>query len=116
MMSGFYPPPTQDFISFFLVVMLDYVLAFGLLGLAGSFYKCFSYKLWAIPLSGFIVTVIRYICHIASGLLIWHVYAENQTVLAYAVTYNGSYMIPEIIITTIVLALLSGFIVKLSKM
>ncbi len=112
MMTGFYPPPAQNFISFFLVVMLDYILAFSLLGSAGFFYKLFGRKKWAIPLSGFIVTSIRYLCHIASGILIWHTYAGEQTVLAYAVTYNGSYMIPEIIITTIVLGILSGFITK----
>ena len=109
MMTGFYPPPTQNFVSFFLVVMLDYILAFGVLGLSGLFCRAFSSKLWAIPLSGFITTTLRYLCHILSGVLIWHVFAENQTVLAYAVAYNGSYMIPEIIITTISLALLSGY-------
>ncbi len=113
MMTGFYPPPTQTFLNFALVVLLDYVLAFGLLGLAGSFYNLFGQKLWAIPVSGAIVTAFRYVCHILSGILIWGVYAdEGQSVLSYSVLYNGSYMIPEIIITTIVLALLSKLIEK----
>ncbi len=113
MMTGFYPPPTQTFLNFALVVLLDYVLAFGLLGLAGSFYNLFGQKLWAIPVSGAIVTAFRYVCHILSGILIWGVYAdEGQSVLSYSVLYNGSYMIPEIIITTIVLALLSKLIKK----
>lgn len=105
MMTGFYPPPTQTFLNFVLVIMLDYVLAFGVLGLAGFFTQIMGNKKWAVPVSGIIVTALRYLCHILSGLLIWNVYAENQTVLAYSVTYNGSYMIPEIIITAIVLAL-----------
>lgn len=112
MMTGFYPPPANNILSFFLVIMLDYVLAFTLLGSAGFFAKLMGGKRYAIGISGFIVTCIRYICHIASGILIWHVYAGEQTVLAYAVTYNGSYMIPEIIITTVVLFLMSGFIIK----
>ena len=116
MMTGFYPPPTQNFISFFLVVMLDYVVAFGVLGLAGLFYRLMNKKLWAIPVSGVIVTTLRYVCHILSGILIWGVYAEEgQTVLAYSVTYNGSYMIPEIIITGVVLSILSKFIIKYAK-
>lgn len=113
MMTGFYPPPTQTFLYFVLVVLLDYVLAFGVLGLSGFFYRIMNKKIWAIPVSGIITTTLRYICHILSGILIWGVYAEEgQTVFAYSLIYNGSYMIPEIIITGIVLALLSKFIVK----
>lgn len=110
MLTGFYPPPTHSFFDFFLVILLDYFLAFGLLGTAGFFYKLFGKKRWAVPLSACIVTCLRYICHILSGLLIWGVYAENQTVLAYSVIYNGSYMLPEIIITTAVSAVLSKFL------
>ena len=111
MLTGFYPPPTQTVPAFILVVLLDYLLAFGVLGLAGFFYRMFGKKRWAIPLSGAIVTSLRYLCHILSGILIWGVYAEEgQTVLAYSLIYNGSYMIPEIIITTAVLALISGFV------
>ena len=115
-MSGFYPPPTQNFISFVLVVLLDYVFAFGVLGLSSLFYKMLGKKIWAIPVSGAVVTLLRYICHIFSGILIWGVYAdEGQSVLSYSLIYNGTYMVPEIIITTVVLALLAGFIQKTIK-
>ena len=113
LIMGFYPPPTQTFLNFAAVVLLDYAVAFGVLGLAGTFYKLLGKKVWAIPISGAIVTTLRYISHIVSGILIWGVYAEEgQSVLAYAVLYNGSFMIPEIIITTVVLALLSAFLQK----
>ncbi len=107
MLFGFYPPPTQTFINFVLVILLDYIIAFGGLGLSGFFYKITGKKSFSAPLSAFIVTTLRYICHILSGILIWGVYAEEgQTVLAYSLIYNGSYMIPEIIITTVVTALI----------
>ena len=107
MIFGFYPPPTQTFGYFVLVVLLDYIIAFGVLGLSGFFYKLFGKNGWAIPLSAAIVTMLRYICHILSGILIWGVYAEEgQSVLSYSLIYNGTYMIPEIIITTIVTALI----------
>ena len=107
MMFGFYPPPTQTFFNFALVVLLDYIFAFGVLGLSGFFYKMLGKKYFAIPISAFIVTLLRYICHIFSGILIWGVYAgEGQSVLIYSLLYNGSYMIPEIIISTVVTALL----------
>ena len=106
MMFGFYPPPTQTFLNFVLVILLDYVVAFGVLGLSGIFCRLCGSKYLSVPLSAFIVTTLRYICHILSGILIWGVYAEEgQTVLAYSLIYNGSYMIPEIIISTVVTGL-----------
>lgn len=111
MMTGFNPPPTQTFFYFVLVILLDYVAAFGVLGLAGTFYRLMKKKTWAIPVGGIIVTMLRYVCHIVSGVLIWGVYAEEgQSVLGYSLIYNGSYMIPEIVITGIVLAIISKFI------
>ncbi len=107
MIFGFYPPPTQTFGYFVLVVLLDYLLAFGVLGLSGFFFRITKKKQYSAPLSALIVTLLRYICHILSGILIWGVYAEEgQSVLAYSLIYNGSYMIPEMIITTIVTALI----------
>ena len=105
MMMGFYPPPTRTLLSFVLVVFLDYIIAYGVYGLGGLF--CSKNKFYTIPLAGFTATFLRYICHILSGILIWGVYApEGQSVHAYSFIYNGTYMIPEIIITTVVFALL----------
>ena len=116
MMTGFYPPPTQTITYFILVVLLDYVIAFGVLGLAGMFYRMLGSKAWAVTVSGVLVTFLRYVCHIISGILIWGVYAEEgQGVLAYSITYNGSYMIPEIIITGVVLSLISKMILTRKK-
>ena len=116
MLTGFYPPPTQTILYFFLVIFLDYIAAFGVLGFAGSFSKLLGSKKWSIPASGAIVAFLRYICHILSGVLIWGVYAgEGQSVLAYSLIYNGSYMIPEIIITAVALALMSGVIEKIKS-
>lgn len=116
MMTGVPAPPTQNFGYYVLVVLLDYVVAFGVLGLASAFYKLCGKKAWAIPVSGAIVTTLRFVCHILSGVLIWGVYAdEGQSVWAYSLIYNGGYMVPEIIITTVVLALLSGFVQKAIK-
>lgn len=107
MLFGFYPPPTQTFMSFVLVVLIDYVFAFGVLGLSGFFYTITGKRKISVPISAFIVTAIRYVCHIISGILIWGVYAEEgQSVLLYSVVYNGSYMIPEIIISALVCAML----------
>ena len=41
LIGGIAAPPVQDFLSYLLVVMLDYVIAFGVLGLAGLFFNIF---------------------------------------------------------------------------
>ena len=103
MIFGFYPPPTQTFLYFMAVILLDYVFAFGVLGLSGFFYRISGKKSFSAPISAFMVTLLRYICHIISGILIWGVYAEKgQAVLMYSLIYNGTYMIPEIVISTVV--------------
>ena len=37
--TRFYAPPVQNFISFLVVILFDYVIAFGVLGLAGGIWK-----------------------------------------------------------------------------
>ena len=107
MMTDFYLPPATTFFSFVGVILLDYVVAFTVLGLAGFFAKLLGNKTWAIPVSGAIVTTLRYLIHVLSGLLIWGAFADTDCIPLYALAYNGSYMIPEIIITTIILAILT---------
>lgn len=106
MMFGFYPPPTQTFLNFVLVIFLDYIIAFGGLGLSGIIFNLSGRKAFSAGLSAFTVTLLRYVCHIISGILIWGVYAEGQSVLTYSLVYNGTYMIPEIIISTVVTTLI----------
>lgn len=112
MMTDFYLPPATTALSFFGVIMLDYVVAFTVLGLAGLFVRLMGNKPWAIPLSGTIVTGIRYAMHVLSGLLIWGAFADTDCIPLYALIYNGSYMVPEMIITTVVLALLTPKLTK----
>ena len=106
MMFGFYPPPTQTFLNFVLVILLDYIIAFGGLGLSGIVFNSSGKKAFSAGLSAFAVTLLRYVCHIVSGVLIWGVYAEGESVLIYSLVYNGTYMIPEIIISTVVTTLI----------
>ena len=95
MVFGFYPPPTQTFTAFVLVILLDYIFAFGVLGLSGIFSVLCKRNSFYAAAAAFITTLLRYICHIISGILIWGVYAEEgQSVLSYSLIYNGSYMIP----------------------
>ena len=107
MLEGFYPPPTQDFISFLLVILLDYVIAFGVLGFAGCIARRFKKLVVGATVATIIVIAVRFLCHFLSGILIWNSYAPpEQPVWLYSFLYNGSYMLVELVITAVVMALL----------
>jgi len=118
MMLGFYPPPTNTVWAFFLVIMLDYVVAFGGLGLADLFRKPFGKLKPALSatLAGSAVVILRFLCHFASGILIWDVYApEGTPVWLYSFLYNGGYMAGELIITVVLMLLLAPSVLKIAK-
>ena len=59
MIQGFYPPPTQTLFWFVLVVLLDYVVAFGVLGLAPLFAKRFRNRVTGACVATVIVCLLR---------------------------------------------------------
>ena len=74
-------------------VILDYPLAFGLLGLAGFFQK--------IPILGVGVGIAARFCsHLVSGVLFFASYAPaGVSPFVYSAVYNGGFLIPEFVIT-----------------
>lgn len=115
-LGGIVPPPVPSLWMYLLVILLDYVLAYTCLGLSGYFFELLKGHRYAIPCSGAIVMTIRFVCHFFSGILIWGVYApEGTSVWIYSLLYNGAYMLPEIIISTLVLCLLIKPILSMGK-
>lgn len=115
--TGFYAPPVQNFSSFLIVIIFDYVLAFGVLGLADLFWKITGRVQWTISFAGAVVAFLRFLCHLVSGAAIWSAYApEGQSPMMYSLIYNGSYMLPEAIITAVVLAVLGKIVLKMKNM
>ncbi len=94
--------------SFVILALCDYIIAFSALGLGGMFKNKLKNDVLSISLGGAVVSVIRFICHTISGATIWKEYAGDLPVLEYSVKYNGSYMLPELIITVIGLIVLSS--------
>lgn len=81
-------------------LLLDYPLAFGVLGLAGVFQKKPLFGA-AVGISG------RFIMHFIAGIVYWApVYAPNLNPFSYSAIYNGSYLLPELVISGFVLYLL----------
>lgn len=86
-------------------VLLDYPLAFGALGLSGFFYQ----KKHGLMI-GYIVGVMgRFAMHMVSGLIFYTAYVDtlegNVAAIWASTVYNLSYILPEAILTLILLAL-----------
>ena len=81
-------------------VLLDYPLAFAVLGLAGFFPTR--------PVVGATLGIAgRFLMHFIAGAVYWApIYAPNLDPLAYSTVYNGSYLLPELVISGVILYLL----------
>ena len=106
MLLGFYAPPTPGLLPLVGMILLDYVLAFSFLGLACVFAKPFKNKLVGVAVGSAAVCVLRFLCSFLSGVLIWGNLSDGLPAWIYSLTYNGSYMLPEGIMTTIAVVLL----------
>ena len=91
--------------------ILDYLVAFTVVGLAGIFRRQIlqaanevNKKSIAIYVTlGIIVGgLLRYAAHALAGAVFFSEYAGDQNVWIYTIIYNGTYMIPAIILTAIV--------------
>ncbi len=103
-------------------IILDYPLAFALLGLAGFFALPKSKRLeerqilrrlggirWPMIIVAVLVGMLgRTISHVISGIIFYASYAGGQNPLIYSLVYNLSYMVPEAVITLIILVPLAA--------
>lgn len=84
--------------------LLDYVVAFGVYGIASL-----------MPMyMGIVVTnIVRYICHVISGIVFFGAGVEGS-VLLFSLGYNAGYMIATLIVCLIAVPLIYDRIVKKS--
>jgi len=110
--------------------LLDYILPFTLLGLAGLLRNvkignnAQMHPIYCAALGALMVTVIRYACHVISGVVIWYEldlewYADDPTHIVnlygpwmFSIIYSAICMVPEIIATTIGTGLLNKALAK----
>jgi thiamine transporter len=92
----------DPYILFPAQLVVDYLLAFGALGLSGLFSKR-KYGL----ITGYIAAVLgRYVFAVLSGWLFFGMYAwEGWNPLPYSLAYNGIYIFAEAVVTIVVLLL-----------
>ena len=121
-----------------LMCLLDYLVAYTVLGLGGIFRNRIKKPGISLMCGSVVALLCRYLSHILSGYLLFSGWAEwfftqegfpawgarlveslSPTALGilYSVVYNGMYMVPEIIITAIValiIARIPGVVKKIS--
>ena len=106
-----------------IMCLLDYVVAFTVLGLGGIFRNKIKNPGAALMCGSLVALGARYLAHVLSGYLLFSGWAEwfftqegfpawgaqlveslSPTMLSwvYSLVYNGMYMVPEMIITAIV--------------
>ncbi len=94
--------------AYIAVAMLDYLVAFTVLGLGGMFRKAIKNQALSIGVGAGVVSLLRLLCHFLSGVTVWADYADGwQSVWGYSLAYNGSYMGIETVITVLGVVLLS---------
>ncbi len=89
-------------------VILDYPLAFGLLGLAGFFPRS--------PAFGVVIAAAaRYLSHVVSGVVFFAQYApKGQPVWLYSLGYNITYLGPDFAVAIVLTLLVWERLAKLS--
>lgn len=84
-----------------MIVLFDYLIAFGVLGLGGLFRKIKDQST-GLALAALVTGALRYLCHIISGYAVWRdISIPSQDAWQYSIGYNGTYMIPETLITMV---------------
>ena len=110
-----------------LMAFLDYIVAFTAIGSAGMFRNKIKNDTAALALGAGCACFLRFLAHFLSGWILWGSYAEwfftdvmnnsfgsnilnsysgQLLAIIYSAVYNGSFMIPELILTVIVCVLL----------
>ena len=125
-------------VNAFVMCLLDYIVAFTVLGLGGCFRNRIRKPALALMCGALVALGARYLAHIGSGYILFAGWAEwfftqegfpawgaqlvsslspKMLGLTYSVVYNGMYMIPEMLITAVgslVLAKVPAIVQKVS--
>ncbi|MBQ9228454.1 MAG: energy-coupled thiamine transporter ThiT [Eubacterium sp.] len=119
--------PTKSVLQIVAMALLDYIVAFSVIGLSGMFKNKIKNPTASIALGSGVAVLLRLAAHFLSGFILWGSYAEwfftdvmangsgekilntfsgNALAALYSLIYNAAYMIPELIITVVVVVVL----------
>ncbi|MBQ7090032.1 MAG: energy-coupled thiamine transporter ThiT, partial [Clostridia bacterium] len=89
-----------DWKSLIAILILDYVIAFTVLGLGGIFKKFFKNQWNGLMAGAALACTLRFVCHTISGCTVWAgVSVPTADGLWYSILYNAAYMVPETLLT-----------------
>ena len=84
------------------VILLDYLFAFAVIGLAGAFRKVIKSQNASLAVGAACASVIRYLFHVVSGATVWAgLSIPDKAALIYSLGYNATYMIPETLVLVV---------------
>jgi thiamine transporter len=84
-------------------VLFDYILPFGILGLTAiACTRGRGFNRFKILTVFAVLIAVRFVCHYITGVFIWGQWAEGMSTYLYSLIYNGTYMLPELVITVAV--------------
>ena len=96
--------------TYILCMLFDYLVPYTGLGIACLFVnlkknseKFKNFGLYCGVLCGI---AFRFVCHYITGVVIWGQWADGQSPYIYSLLYNGTYLLPELILTLFVCVLL----------
>ena len=104
--GGLWAPPTPTFLAYLGEVLLDYIFAFMALGLAQFFARPFKNRVAGVAVGTFMAGFLRFLCSFLSGVLIWGNLSDGLPAWTYSLVYNGSYMLPETLLTLVAAVIL----------
>ena len=109
MLLGFYAPPAPGLLPLVGMILLDYVLAFGVMGIAGLGRGKPHGIFWGSVLGG----AARFVVHYISGITIYKILAPTEifgTVFdnpaLYSLIYNGSYVVIDLVLCLVIFGIL----------
>ncbi len=89
-----------DWKSLIAILVLDYLIAFTVLGFGGVFKKIFKNQWSGLMAGAALACCLRFVCHTISGCTVWAgVSVPTADGLWYSILYNAAYMIPETLLT-----------------
>lgn len=101
MMGGYVFSPMQ--------AILEYPIAFGILGLAGLSYNLISRKkgnyLFNTIFPVFLAIGGRFICHFLAGIIFFGTTTGGQHPVIFSLIYQSTYLIPEFIVSAVLISI-----------
>jgi len=107
-MANIVAVPVRTLENMILCAALDYVLAYTVLGFAGSIARRFRKPIPGLSVGILVTACGRLACSFLSGVVIWGPYApDGWSVALYSLAYNAAWCLPDTAITLAVCLLLS---------